>query len=1027
MKIITTLLDFFSDFSERGKLFIIVFFSSIIAVSLSLLIGGWLATSVVIIPAIFGVLQVTKGIWTPEGGGKSKIGLISLGIAFAAILSNQLWKPVLDSLLEPLYSEIPFLKDKLPTEAPSIFALLFLATVILIVNYFARDTTAMKEHSTPLEKEFPEKDYKKLLDSFSGVLLDDLNKIDRETNWSAEIFTPLDAEVEIKTGSKRLKKVTDLLTAIRSDRKSRVFLVLGDPGSGKSVALRKLCRDLLKEVKRTGKVPLYINLREWETKEIWSEKNPPTVEELYDFVLNNLKSRGDVFTNEFLDKYFKKMFEDGRLFIVLDSFDEIPSVMDVDEKSWLIDSLSDIIHKFLGGAHESRGILASRIFRRPTDKFDAKTIFEIRPFTENKIVESLEKSLSYDESLTTLLFNERQELIPVARNPFTAALISSYAKDHNNTLPQNQSELYSSYISLRLDSCEGKMAKKNLNKEKVMAGAIEIADVMLTNQTFGLEASISDLKENIPNKSIEDIIDILRFARLGRLGGGDEKRFSFVHRRFNEYFVVQRLIELPSRVPQDAIPTDSRWRDALVLYCEVASEEEARKIAEFCWSEVSKLTEGDLDLRDPQYLRSIHCLRFLKEAFRARLDCIESFRNELADFILNQIENDDNLLSLKLAVEAVGLLDEEDIDSALIKALKINNQWINEISLKSCHYLPSLSEELNKRLMFSIENINSVRFFKSRREILFSLKLSNVFSSLRKYCIWRIVDFYILLWVFVAFSVLFPIPSLMLLIEGGFTIYLFNRILVSKVVYARNIINRFFIILASSPILILYTTIFLHKDSVLPSKAASDFYFAPLKNIFAISDYFYAAITILLIIVLLPWFHFFYFIFPSILKIKDWIREIKVANVFNYLATIKIAELFKQLVTMLIFLLVVAGVVWGMFRLIPGNEPIMFSLAAVVVIPFLLYSLIKFIATWWYDFRNLRVIQKKLVSSREQISKQFSQFKTKEGRHKYVQYLQNEGIKPTGIWLEGKIPNHKNDEASTLLAQLEEKWLGLDK
>ena len=85
--------------------------------------------------------------------------------------------------------------------------------------------------------------------------------------------------------------------------------------------------------------------------------------------------------NYFLDTYFKRMFKHGRLFIVLDSFDEIPAVLDTLEGSELIDQLSDVIYRFLAGVHQSRGILSSRIFRQPTDKFQTKTKLEIRPFT----------------------------------------------------------------------------------------------------------------------------------------------------------------------------------------------------------------------------------------------------------------------------------------------------------------------------------------------------------------------------------------------------------------------------------------------------------------------------------------------------------------------------------------------------------------------------------------------------------------------------------------------------------------------
>jgi len=211
---------------------------------------------------------------------------------------------------------------------------------------------------------------------------------------------------------------------------------LGDPGSGKSIALRKLCKDLLEEVSSTGKVPVYINLKEWYIKGKWSRSNEPSSAQLYDFILSQLKGK-DVFADEFLKKYFKKMWESGRFFIILDSFDEIPMVLDEKENSWLIDKLSEIIYYTLAGANDSRGILASRQFRKPTAKFDAKTKLIIRPFTDAKISLTLEKSLSFDDVLLKKLFNERTELIPVARNPFTNSLLSAYAKENSNQLPIN--------------------------------------------------------------------------------------------------------------------------------------------------------------------------------------------------------------------------------------------------------------------------------------------------------------------------------------------------------------------------------------------------------------------------------------------------------------------------------------------------------------------------------------------------------------------------------------------------------------
>lgn len=563
-----------SDLSGTQRLF---FFSLIIMV-LSVSVGYWtggLTFTLILTLAMLGFLTITKSVWLPKVYGKTLIRRMSLWLVYATAMTFSFWNSFVNTLvIQPL---LIFLKENnliekdylLPLGAPAVSVMVFVLIAVFIINYFMRDKTVMGIHPNSIDLEFPEKEYTQRLLSFCRILKDDLNKTDNETNWSAELFTPLDAEVEIQTGNKKHKKITELIQALKSDKQSKVFLVLGDPGSGKSVSLRKLCRDLLTEVSQTKRVPIYVNLKEWVLASRWDEGNPPTTQALYDFILQNLKGRLDVFGNEFIDHYYRKMFEHGRLFLVLDSFDEIPSVLDEDDSSWLIHELSAVIYQFLAGAHESRGILASRIFRKPTSKFQTSTTYEIHPFSDHKIVQTLKNSISFDQKLTQELFTNRQELIPIARNPFTAALISSYAKDNDNSLPQKQADLYINYIAKRLDSCTERLNKNNLTKQDVINCCSDIATLMFKNEHYGLEAPVKELETHLPQHQVAKIISILKYARLGRVGGGDAEIFSFVHRRFNEYFVALMLNHDVQLLSLESIPSDSRWRDALVMYCEL--------------------------------------------------------------------------------------------------------------------------------------------------------------------------------------------------------------------------------------------------------------------------------------------------------------------------------------------------------------------------------------------------------------------------------------------------------------------------
>ena len=119
---------------------------------------------------------------------------------------------------------------------------------------------------------------------------------------------------------------------------------------------------------------------------------------------------------------------------------------------------------------------------------------------------------------------------------------------------------------------------------------------------------------------MELIIRALELTNLGYLSGGAFKEditFGFVHRRFQEYFCAQYLREHPTLIRFENLPKDNRWREILVLLCEILPDEELQKVFAISQQsiEAALVTEHDLIARR----RAIETLRFLREAFRIRL------------------------------------------------------------------------------------------------------------------------------------------------------------------------------------------------------------------------------------------------------------------------------------------------------------------------------------------------------------------------------------------------------------------------
>ena len=697
---------------------------------------SWLAICTPI--PILAIIFFWKNRLLPRFSGYSRFRVISVVALYASsffyLLPQNQFSGHVSGALSTLFGLLhaPPIPDPLGFNATIVF-LVLAAVLTLNLLWYANEISHTL--ANPVVEGLPSRhrDFQASLNRYCTALIAELDRYDREVNWSDYELTPLEAEVETERSARlRPRIASDLLEAIRRDRTSAVFLVLGDPGSGKSVSLRRLVRLLCRQAQDTGVVPVYVNLREYPVGE------GLTTDSLVRFIRETALRQTGRDGRAFIDAWYEVFRRSGRLFFIIDSFDEVPAVLDCDDRSEAHKEISASFDRFFTQEVQTcRAVLSSRHFRAPVGVKGTRLV--IRPFSESQIRRAMRTWLLGQGIDSTnyirRLFRERPHLVPLLRNPFTAELIAEYARTSaGEKLPDSMFSVFDHYLTERFASDQSALERLKLSPKNLRDAAGLIARRMYESADIGLEADverIASLLGNSLGKPAIEIIEALRYTRIARVGGHDRRRFSFVHRRFAEFFVVDHMRRGKERPQIESIPSDSRWRDCLVMYCGIADLPIRQQIAEFCWSVIAASRHELLEGRVLEARDAVHCSRFLAEAFRSDPDATGSFRSLLGEVVAEFIGSKD-LLTAKIAAEMIPLLDEAHQQLAINSAFETDSPWICDTTLGSCRHLGKLDDGTNQRMRSYLRSIPAGEFLHRFSDLSFSMSLSDAFRKQRR-------------------------------------------------------------------------------------------------------------------------------------------------------------------------------------------------------------------------------------------------------------------------------------------------------
>ncbi|GBE91481.1 NACHT domain-containing protein [Nostoc cycadae] len=287
-----------------------------------------------------------------------------------------IFKSIKDVFINDIFNQNP------PSWFDPLFTFVSIFTILLVFVWgglfvISKIIEIWKEQFIPLYYNQEQKKRRLKRQRFADYIEHEIRQLNSREEWKDYRFTELEAEVEAEgkqvgffilpffPSTKRgLRREKSLSRAIELSSE-RLILVEGEPGSGKSVALRhvaeKLAQRSMKDKNIKSVIPLYINLKKLER----SSKVEINRDLIESFVKQELNRVNDRDIEQFLDEEFQKGIQEGTWLFLFDSFDELPEVLSSVDADITIRNYSEAIDDFLSGFNQCRGIIASRQFRGP--------------------------------------------------------------------------------------------------------------------------------------------------------------------------------------------------------------------------------------------------------------------------------------------------------------------------------------------------------------------------------------------------------------------------------------------------------------------------------------------------------------------------------------------------------------------------------------------------------------------------------------------------------------------------------------
>ena len=494
----------------------------------------------------------------------------------------------------------------------------------------------------------------------------------------------------------------------------------GDPGAGKSVVLQevahRLCVTAAKSRDPRRPIGLYLNLK-------MLERRPDRrIDEalIREFVLEDLNRGRDATKRETFERDFDWGLANGKWLFLFDSFDEIPEVLSSEDESTTIREYFKAIHGFATGPDtRSRSLLATRHFRRPQESRLAQyRVLALNDRQRNTLVGRANLRTDAAERLYNAMAAADSGTQYIVESPMYLGLLIEYAISGGSAAPTPH-ELFKNYVDSLFVKKGDELREYRTEPASLQHFAETIAFAILNDTALGLNPRRTDLLESVKlndeaGARLLDALIALKLARGNEDDGPHEpRRFTFTHRRFQEYFATCFVLRTPDSVSESALLFDPRWResaavlltsapgaklDALValLGSSLAEAGQALRDADKLCDDVTDQTVPPAPDFFPWPPHALHLLGLLKDGFADDATRMPAALMASATDILRS----GFLLGLaadkRVALELAPVVDPALLISMIRRAVAFGSELLDDAAFRLVRRLPDVPDDLSR-------------------------------------------------------------------------------------------------------------------------------------------------------------------------------------------------------------------------------------------------------------------------------------------------------------------------------------------